>query len=96
MVSDGPGRPCERRQRPARCATVERMDTTWTTRVRDQVPTASRSPRAGVALLLSGALLLAACGGDAAAPDPTSADTGVPLLEGTADPAASPTSDIAP
>lgn len=55
-----------------------------------------RSPRAGAALLLSGALLLAACGDDASAPDPTEADTGVPLLEGTADPAAEPTTDIAP
>lgn len=61
-----------------------------------QAPRSRRSPRAGAALLLSGALLLAACGDDASDLEPTEADTGVPLLEGTADPAAEPTSDIAP
>lgn len=55
-----------------------------------------RAPWAGAALLLSSTLMLAACGDDASAPDPTEADTGVPLLDGTADPAAIPTSDIAP
>ena len=47
----------------------------------------SRRVRAGTALL-SGVLLLAACGGDAT--DPAEAETGIPLSSGDADPAASP------
>ena len=60
--------------------------------VRGLPPRARRSTLAVVALLLSG-LTVSACGGDASAPDPTEADTGVPLNVGSEDPAASPSAN---
>ena len=80
------------------CATVVVMVSTSSTRTVHPAQAAAwrrRSARAG-ALLLSGVLLLAACSDDTPATEPSEAETGVPLLPGTADPAASPTSEIAP